>query len=199
MSSLSPKGATARDPFSSLLSTSALPHTPSRGGDPSSPLSLTASPANVSHKKAMSELKKALIGRSMSFFDSSEVCLSGLGIPSLWSVPGEKDIFGQRVGGGEHSVLPDNSVPPAFSDQSVKNMLREGLIDIEAQRILRRVGRNADNVSVYERSQPTLLVRSPSMSTSVTLPSLDNIRRTEISFGVQKVGSSPYRIPHTLT
>ena len=64
---------------------------------------------------------------------------------------------------------------------------REGLIDVEAQRILRRVSKNEDNVSVYERSQPTLLVRSPSMSTSVTLPSLDNLRRTEVKFGVQKV------------
>jgi len=150
---------------------------------------LTASNTLGSHKKAVSEMKKALIGKSVSFFtgtDASEVCLSVMGIPSLWSVPGEKDIFGDRIGGGVHSSAPENVVPPAFSDLSLKSMLREGLIDVEAQRILRRVGKNADNVSVYERSQPTLLIRSPSMSTSVTLPSLDNIRRTEIPFGVQK-------------
>lgn len=151
---------------------------------------LTANNTVSSHKKAVSEMKKALIGKSVSFFtgtDASEVCLSVMGIPSLWSVPGEKDIFGDRIGGGAHSSTAENIVPPAFSDLSLKSMLREGLIDVEAQRILRRVGKNADNVSVYERSQPTLLIRNPSMSTSVTLPSLDNIRRTEIPFGVQKV------------
>ena len=145
--------------------------------------------AAADHKRAMRELKKALIGKSMAFLasaDASAVCMSALGIPSLWSVPGEKDIFGQRVGMGSSSSQ-DTIVPPAFSDLSLKAMLREGLIDVEAQRILRRVSKNEDNVSVYERSQPTLLVRSPSMSTSVTLPSLDNLRRTEVKFGVQKV------------
>lgn len=146
------------------------------------------SAAAADQKKAMRELKRALIGKSMAFLasaDASEVCMSALGIPSLWSVPGEKDIFGQRAGMGSSSQ--DTIVPPAFSDLSLKAMLREGLIDVEAQRILRRVSKNEDNVSVYERSQPTLLVRSPSMSTSVTLPSLDNLRRTEVKFGVQKV------------
>ena len=145
--------------------------------------------ATPEQKKAMRELKKALIGKSMSFLasaDATEVCMSALGIPSLWSVPGEKDIFGQRVGMASSSSQ-DSIVPPAFSDLSLRNMLREGLIDVEAQRILRRVSKNEDNVSVYERSQPTLLVRNPSLSTSVTLPSLDNLRRAEVKFGVQKV------------
>ena len=184
--------ATIESPFSANSTAGSVSPSPTKsphpifGEKPS-----TAAESTKSQKKAMLQLKKALIGKSISFLtngDSPDVCLSAMGIPSLWSVPGEKDIFGQRV--GVPSTVQDNEVPPAFSDQSLKAMLREGLIDVEAMRILRKVGKNADNVSVYERSQPTLLVRSPSMSTSVTLPSLDNIRRTEIQFGVQKVVKS---------
>lgn len=81
--------------------------------------------AAADQKKVLRELKKALIGKSISFLasaDASDVCMSALGIPSLWSVPGEKDIFGQRTGMGASSSQ-DTIVPPAFSDLSLKNML----------------------------------------------------------------------------
>jgi hypothetical protein len=124
----------------------------------------------------------------MSFFaqDAKDVCMSSLGIPSLWSVPGERDIFGNSTKDAE-IMGGDKAIPPAFSELSLYAMLKEGLIDVEAQRILRKVSKNSDSVSVYERSQPTLLIRNPSMSTTVLLPPLDSIRRTEINFGVQKV------------
>lgn len=78
-------------------------------------------------------------------------------------------------------------MPPAFSEASLKNLHRDNLIDVEGLHILRKLAQSVDRVQVYDRSQPTLLVRSPSLSTSVTLPALDSMRRTEICFGTQKV------------
>jgi hypothetical protein len=102
------------------------------------------------------------------------------------SVPGEKDIFGNSSM-LLHSNAPEIPVPAAFSEASLKNLRRDNLIDIEGHHILRKLAQSQDRVQVYDRSQPTLLVRSAALSTSVTLPALDSMRRTEISFGSQKV------------
>jgi hypothetical protein len=118
--------------------------------------------------------------------------MSSFGGPSLWSVPGERDIFGNSAM-LVHNNAPDATVPPAFSEASLKNLRRDNLIDIEGHHILRKLAASSDRVQVYDRSQPTLLVRCPAMSTSVTLPALDSMRRTEISFGSQKVR---YWSPH---
>jgi hypothetical protein len=104
------------------------------------------------------------------------------------SVPGEKDIFGNSSM-LLHSNAPEIPVPAAFSEASLKNLRRDNLIDIEGHHILRKLAQSQDRVQVYDRSQPTLLVRSAALSTSVTLPALDSMRRTEISFGSQKVRS----------
>ena len=78
-------------------------------------------------------------------------------------------------------------MPPAFSEASLKALRKDNMIDVEGHTILRRLAASSDRVQVYDRSQPTLLIRSPAMSTTVSLPSLDSMRKTEISFGSQKV------------
>lgn len=98
---------------------------------------------------------------------------------------GEKDIFGKTVNATKDA--PQVTVPPAFSESSLAGLHREGLIDVEGHRILRSIASKPDRVQVYDRSQPTLLIRNPAMSVSVSLPSLDSVRKTEIAFGSQKV------------
>eukprot|EP00981_Chlorochromonas_danica_P013586 scaffold6531_cov169-Ochromonas_danica.AAC.8 len=131
---------------------------------------------------------------SLLFNGDSTVCLSAFGVPSLWYVPGEKDIFGKAVGIGsrrdDRVEVPQVPVPPAFSEASIAALHREGAIDVEGHRILRSIAAKSDRVQVYERSQPTLLLRNVSMSTSASLPALDSVRKTEIAFGSQKVTSA---------
>lgn len=111
--------------------------------------------------------------------DSTMLMASLTGGPSLWFVPGQKDIFGNN--NTEHDVID-----PPFSDGSLRRMMREGAIDGEGMRILRKIGRDDEAVNVYDRSQPTLLLRNATLSTSVTLPPLGGGQITEIKFGVQK-------------
>jgi hypothetical protein len=119
--------------------------------------------------------------------DTQNVLINIPGIKGLWSIPGERDIFG-NLNTCIHSNTPDFVVPAPFTDASIKSLLKDNMIDSEGTTLLRRVAKSIDRVHVYDRSQPTLLVRSPYLSTSVTLPSLDSIRKTEICFGQQKVG-----------
>ena len=118
--------------------------------------------------------------------DTQNVLINIPGIKGLWSIPGERDIFG-NLSQCIHSNTPDFVVPAPFTDASIKSLLKDKMIDSEGTTLLRRVAKSIDRVHVYDRSQPTLLVRSPYLSTSVTLPSLDSIRKTEICFGQQKV------------
>ena len=129
----------------------------------------------------------APVNSSTFFGGDSSVLMSSFGGPSLWSVPGERDIFGNQPVTSLANAPPEIIVPPAFSEASLKTLRRDNLIDVEGHTILRRLAASSDRVQVYDRSQPTLLVRSASMSTSVSLPALDSMRRTEISFGSQKV------------
>jgi WD40 repeat protein/Ca2+-binding EF-hand superfamily protein len=132
-----------------------------------------------------SKSKGETLKSSLMFKTDSSVCMSCFGLPSLWAVPGEKDIFGNSVMKATSNV-PEQPVPPAFSDSSIAGMLREGLIDAEGHRILRKIAANTDRVEVYDRSQPILLIRNPSMSTTIKLPALESVRKTEISFGAQR-------------
>lgn len=118
--------------------------------------------------------------------DTQNVLINIPGVRGLWSIPGERDIFG-NLSQCIHSNTPDFVVPAPFTDASIKSLLKDNMIDSEGTMLLRRVAKSIDRVHVYDRSQPTLLVRSPYLSTSVTLPSLDSIRKTEICFGQQKV------------
>ena len=118
--------------------------------------------------------------------DTQNVLINIPGSKGLWSIPGERDIFG-NLSQCIHSNTPDFVVPAPFTDASIKSLLKDKMIDSEGTTLLRRVAKSIDRVHVYDRSQPTLLVRSPYLSTSVTLPSLDSIRKTEICFGQQKV------------
>ena len=117
--------------------------------------------------------------------DASLLISTGTG-KGLWNIPGERDIFG-NVGQCIHSNTPDFILPAPFSEASLKSLRKDNLIDAEGQRILRKMALSTDRVQVYERAQPTLLIRNTYLSTSVSLPSLDSMRKTEISFGVQKV------------
>jgi hypothetical protein len=149
-----------------------------------SPLSKRKLSPGTSRKTAI--LNQDSIQHSLLFNGDNSVCLSSFGVPSLWIVPGEKDINGKPVMPGR-TDMPLQVVPPAFSEASIASLLREGAIDVEGHRILRSINLKPDRVQVYDRSQPTLLMRSPSMSTNVQLPPLDNLSKTEIHFGSQKV------------
>lgn len=120
--------------------------------------------------------------RSSAFF--GEGSISTLGGPQLWTIPGEVDIYGISVAKKD---AKERTVPPAFSELSLMAMHKEGQIDMEGIQMLRKISKDAEKIQVYDSCLPTLLVRNPSLSTSVSLPSLDALRKTEILFGSQKV------------
>jgi WD40 repeat protein len=145
-------------------------------------------PMSKDQKDRDRKIKVETLQSSLALKNDNSVCYSCFGIPSLWVVPGEKDIFGNSVmTTATTSAVPEQAIPPAFSEMSLATMLREGLIDAEGHKILRKIAANSDRVEVYDRSQPTLLIRNSSMSTSIQLPVLESVRKTEISFGAQKV------------
>lgn len=135
------------------------------------------------NKKNISTITNTL---SSSLNGETNLLLSTGNGKSLWSIPGERDIFG-NVGQCIHSNTPDFVLPAPFSEASLKSLRKDNLIDAEGQNILRKMAQSTDRVQVYERAQPTLLIRNTHLSTSVSLPALDSMRRTEISFGLQKV------------
>lgn len=164
-------------------------HTPTKGGTATGTRSggRASSPSQTqTPSRVRSKSPAPVVNSSVFFGGDNSVLMSSFGGPSLWSVPGEKDIYG-NPSMVLRSNAPEIPVPAAFSEASLKNLRRDNLIDIEGHHILRKLAASQDRVQVYDRSQPTLLVRSPAMSTSVTLPALDSMRRTEISFGSQKV------------
>lgn len=172
----------------------------SQGGRAKTPLSPVRSPSSSrahsrggKRDKDLKTLEDSTLKNSQVFGGDPSVCMSCLGLPSLWIVPGEKDIFGNTITLQSDNPLPEIAVHPAFSEASVNALQREGLIDTEGRAILRKIGMNPDRVQVYDRSQPTLLIRNPSMSTSIQLPALEQVRKTEINFGMQKVSFSFYK------
>lgn len=99
--------------------------------------------------------------------------------PSLWSLADD-----MQTSDNSAKVF---SVPPAFSEASLSSAMRQGVIDGEGFRILRRIGSKPDKVAAYDRLQAQVLLRNPSMSVSFEMPSSENIRRSEVEFGDQKV------------
>jgi len=73
----------------------------------------------------------------------------------------------------------------AFSEASISTACAEGLFDEDAHRMLADVNTDKNKVDVYERAEPSLLLRNLSMSTSLTFPS-KNVSFTEAKFGTQK-------------
>jgi hypothetical protein len=58
----------------------------------------------------------------------------------------------------------------------------------EASLALRRLAASErDKVKIYDRAQPTLLLRSPARSTSIVVPPMVELQATEAVFGEQKV------------
>eukprot|EP01038_Epipyxis_sp_PR26KG_P009407 gene9407-12668_t len=156
------------------------------------PLEINAS-NNNSNTKQRSANRSFLMNNSSG---PSDVLLSAFGEPSLWYEPGAKDIFGNSTYVNANSsskskknnsnTIQEVKVNPAFSESSLNSALKEGLMDPDAIRMLRRLAYDADKVEVYERSQPIMLLRNPSMSVHVELPNIENIRKAEINFGQQK-------------
>ena len=56
----------------------------------------------------------------------------------------------------------------------------------EPLKILRDIATQHDKRAVYDRTQSQLLLRSPSTSVTVQIPSLLSVQKTEVAFGVQK-------------
>lgn len=169
------------------------PRTASREGSPYNRRAKSPDPKQIA--ALTSTLRSSVQFHASQSKHGNDMCMSSFGLPSLWVVPGEKDIFGRPVpiGGSnltdtekDKTPLPSQTIAPAFSEASIVALHRENLIDNEGMRILRQVASKVDRVQVYDRSQPTLLVRNPSMSTSVTLPPLEQVKKTEILFGAQK-------------
>eukprot|EP01036_Dinobryon_divergens_P050444 gene50444-67557_t len=77
-------------------------------------------------------------------------------------------------------------LPPAFSDASLLSSGRDGLLDNEGHRILLKVANEPGRAKVYDRTMSTLLLRNASLSTSVVMPSLQDMRTAEVHFGPQK-------------
>jgi Ca2+-binding EF-hand superfamily protein len=78
-------------------------------------------------------------------------------------------------------------VPPAFSEESLELSMVEGTIDEESYTLLKTFSASKSNVSQYMSStKGTILLRNPTLSTSIELPVLQGMRRAEIAFGPQK-------------
>ena len=56
----------------------------------------------------------------------------------------------------------------------------------EPLKILRDIATQHDKRAVYDRTQSQLLLRSPSTSVTVQIPSLLSVQKTEVAFGEQK-------------
>jgi hypothetical protein len=76
---------------------------------------------------------------------------------------------------------------PAFSEGSLNTSWNQGAIGAEEYNILRRVSSQNDKILVYDRSVPLVLMRNVKLTANVQLPDEKTVKRSEISFGVQKV------------
>ncbi len=77
-------------------------------------------------------------------------------------------------------------VAPAFSDESISTSHYNKLIDDEGCHILMSLTGKTSQTETYERTVPQILLRNPSLSTGVKMPSLNSVNRTEAKFGQQK-------------
>lgn len=105
------------------------------------------------------------------------------------------DHFGINTRKALWSIASDNLknnasaavVAPAFSEESLARSMGEGLLDEESHSLLRGVSLDKTKVHEYSNNKKgVVLLRSPSLSTSISLPSLEGMRRAEVSFGPQK-------------
>jgi len=77
-------------------------------------------------------------------------------------------------------------VAAAFSDESIATSHYNKMIDDEGCHILMSLTGKASKTEIYERTVPQILLRNPSLSTGVKMPSLNSVHRTEAKFGQQK-------------
>jgi Ca2+-binding EF-hand superfamily protein len=77
-------------------------------------------------------------------------------------------------------------VPAAFTEDSINKSMNEGLIDDEGHAILRKIMKAPDKGAQYDQAAPVILLRNPSLSSTIRVPQLDAVKRSEINFGVQK-------------
>lgn len=105
------------------------------------------------------------------------------------------DHFGMNTKKALWSIAADNLknnasaavVAPAFSEESLARSMGEGLLDEESHALLRGVSLDKTKVHEYSNNKKgVVLLRSPALSTSIELPSLEGMRRAEVSFGPQK-------------
>jgi len=92
-----------------------------------------------------------------------------------------------RVAGEESSKKDKVRVAKAFSEESLEQSMAAGVIDEESFTLLKTFSASRNNVHQYMNStKGTVLLRNATHSTTIELPALDDMRRAEISFGVQK-------------
>eukprot|EP00605_Chrysophyceae_sp_TOSAG23-4_P000072 GSChrysophyteH1.ASY1.ANO1.74.1 assembled CDS len=96
---------------------------------------------------------------------------------AMWSIAGDEK--------GEHANKM--RVAKAFTEESLVQSMNEGIIDEESFGLLKSFSGNRSNVSQYMNStKGTILLRNPTLSTSIELPAIEDMRRAEIAFGPQK-------------
>ena len=107
----------------------------------------------------------------------------------------KKQHFGVNTKKALWSIASDNlkdnpsvsALAPAFSADSLARSMSEGYLDEESHSLLRGVSLDKNKVHQYSNSKKgVVLLRSPSLSTSIELPALESMRRSEVSFGPQK-------------
>ena len=148
--------------------------------------SLSSSSKSLAPMQSLSLMKSSSLGRS------------------LWSTADDLGISDPSRG---------QPVAAAFTEDSINKSMNEGLIDDEGHAILRRIMKAPDKGAQYDQAAPIILLRNPSMSSTIRVPQLDSIKRSEINFGSQKdmyrnadkiLGdkdnlSSKYTIRHSVT
>ena len=106
-----------------------------------------------------------------------------------------KPHFGVNTKKALWSIASDNlkdnpsvsAIAPAFSEDSLALSMSEGFLDEESHSLLRGVSLDRNKVHQYSNNKKgVVLLRSPSLSTSIELPALESMRRAEVSFGPQK-------------
>lgn len=110
--------------------------------------------------------------QSMSFLKSSSLARS------LWSTADDIGLTDTSKSG--------QPIPAAFTEDSINKSMHEGLIDDEGHSILRKIMKAPDKGAQYDQAAPIILLRNPSLSSTIKVPQLDGIKKSEINFGTQK-------------
>ena len=84
-------------------------------------------------------------------------------------------------------IMENHQGLKAFTEKSVVDSLKSGLIDHEGHMCLRKITGDRVKVEAYDRSVDKILLKNIKQSTTVKVGSMNTVKRPEILFGQQKV------------